>query len=240
MRAGRKYTLAAAILAVVAAAGLSHGRVYLRTGGGSGLESLVYSAAVTINGGKGDLRVFKTVESFDEAVDRLRETEFAENPDALAAGDGMAFGMRTGDGKVARILVASTGTGCAIFRIEQTDSEYGLAKKGPPADRQDRIPVFPGSTRVFSMDNHDTRTAIEVSSSAASPEAIGAALREQLERDGWKNAVFPRGAGPGAPGMPVYMKDRNICCFVVAQAEGEQVSMITVLHKEMNKAERNE
>jgi|GEM_PF-3667101 len=244
MKAGWRKWTAVTVFICFMAAGICHGRVFLRggrssAGSGAGVsgERLAYSSSVVINGGAGALQVYGSGEDFGTAVRRIRAEEFAGKEKDLLVGKSLACGIRTANSKVIRVLLSPTDHGCAIFRIEQAEMEFQKSRGTQSPGLDGKTPVYPGSVHVFSLKNDDTRTSIEVCSSFDAPGSINEFFRSTLDREGWKPSAATIGE---APGMSLFRRGRNLCCFVVAQQADERVSMIVVLHKEMSKAEQSE
>lgn len=226
---------------------LCHGDVFIRRGAtdgspaGSGLERTAYKAAMSVNSGKGQLKVLGLSGDFDAAVATLRATLFAGKEDHLKAGDGLAFGIVRRKDIVVRVLVTEAGGKCVVFKLEQSPEEFADSFRQTSSLRLKELPVYPGSMPVFSAGNDETDSILEISRANTDPATAWNVMDSGMRRARWVTMAKPEQGASPAGGMGVYVRGKEICCVMVRKsAEGGVESLIgLMLHQRKNRNGEN-
>jgi hypothetical protein len=223
-------------LVIFALAGLTvHARVFWRWGGrGDTTHTLktlggtqAYSAPVTVNGGQGQLDVF----SFD--------TPFPTTLRAVGKALGLSFGdpagrsmavqtITTAGSRVRLVMVAPPDvTRTLVFALQQSPDQVRRSQTGPDPAALPHVPVYPGSTPLFSASDQKAHAELALSATTAPPQAVHRFYAAQLDAAGWMPAI----AGAKATTGGIYLRGRSVCC-VQASSQDRQTH-IAILYKEL-------
>jgi len=221
-------------------------KIFLRWGTrarvGRTMETLggkqVYEAEISLNEGRGDLRIY----AFDRsALEVGRDLEKAFETSGLTGRRAsMAFATVRLRGVVLRIVVLDLADGdqTLVFAIEQSASEFKRSASPPENGSVGGIPPYPGSRALFKADDENTGMAFVVSEVQASAENVREFYLSRLVADGWDEAVSPvtkntpAGIRPGSsPSLGLYLKPGKVCCVLAEENGFPKVTRITIVHK---------
>lgn len=214
-------------------------RVFLRWGAGRHaartLEALggksAYESAITLNGGKGDLRVYTFTRSPRDVAQAL---EKAFGVSGLSSGeDSMALATVRSRGMVLRLIVVQLpGRDITlVFAVEQSEEEFARSSSPPDDASIGTIPAYPGSRALFRAEDLGSQTALVVSEARAPAADVRAFYRSRLKAEGWEPALPPPN-GPGAePPLGVYLRSGQICCVLAEEKGFRGETRATILYK---------
>ncbi len=229
-----------AVVAVLLGAAACYARVFLRlgpTGKNTPLNHLggteAYRAEVQINGEEGRLLVASWSEDFSEVIRILRNSWFKDDAEALVPGSGIAVGLMRGDESVSRVIVISMDRVSLVFRLDQTPEDF-VRSQHPSKQHQLRaVSPHPDSTPVFSVQNRDTSTSLELSKVNGDPHAIAAFFDQSMSAGGWVTVFPDPRPGPTGTSMAIYARTSETCCILVRQCEEPGKTLIALLHKRL-------
>jgi len=243
----KRYLYSLAILiAVMATVLVSQGRVFLRWGAAAQslktMESLggtaAYESSVAVNGGSGQLTVFRFDQLLREVVRNLSRT-FAI-PNFTYGGGSMGYGSVTADGKVLRfvaIRIEEQGK-TVVFLIEQSEEDARQSKLAPAASMLSAVPSYPESKPVFFASDGNAGMSMEISRVRTDEESVRQFFATALPGAGWTYAFDPAPnanvstvTAAGGPSLKVYLKKQEVCCVLVDASDVANETRITVLHK---------
>lgn len=218
---------------------MSHARVYRRWGSsaqgdgaikGAGGKT-VYEADMTINSGKGHVTVYSFKLSIGEVVASLRRIFGADN--LTYEGGTMGKALILSKSTATRLIVFGLGTGRStiVVRLEQSVSEFKRSSKPPLKLPVKSLPSYPGSELLFFAKDEKTSTSFAVSTAPSNVSSARSFLTSRLVASGWKPTIPAKSDNMPAPGMTVYLKNREVCCLFVSSSSRPGESRITLLHK---------
>ena len=184
-----------------------------------------YDAAVRINGGKGRLTILSFPRGFRETAREVGRV-FGEAGLERSANN-MVIADITRDGRVIKLLVCRVpeSRNTLVFKLDQSERDARDSRTAPDATRMGAIPLFPGSTPDFYMEDDNTRASLAVCSTTASAEAVQSFFNSRLRSEGWA----PLSAA-GSP-MTVYANGPKLCIALVDHDVNSSQTRITVLLK---------
>jgi hypothetical protein len=210
-------------------------RVFQGVGGGSlfrpdGAGRRVYATTLQLNGGEAAVAV-TAVEGGVPAVGRVLAA--SAPPGAVVrftAGEGTGVGRVEAQGRAVAVLALMPGGAerALAVSVEQTLAERERSCRPAQAVGTTGIPPLPESELTCTMRNDDTRTALESRRTAVAPPAAAAYYDATLRGGGWTRLV-PAGS-PGR-GLMVYMKDADVCCVQIGDADPRGECLVTIVRK---------
>jgi hypothetical protein len=149
--------------------------------------SRAYQSGVKLQDGEGEVTIDITGESLQGVASTLR----TRHGDALAwvEGEVMAWGMIMDNGVLIRYLVQPRPEpqgGFWVTTLTQRVNEAGRPGSPPSRHQLRQLPHLPQSMPQFFSLQEENQTAVEISSTAASPAAALTQLSQQLVSDGWQ------------------------------------------------------
>jgi hypothetical protein len=231
----------AIVLAFLAFAAVCHAHIFRIWGGarpGMSLDQLgakeLYHSKVQINDGSGNLTVYGWGGSFDGLLSDLRRSIFADKGDMAVLGDGMAFGIVEDAGTVSRMVLLKMKEDCVLFQLAQSRREFELSTRASSTHLLTGMPSFPDSEPMFFMENTDTRTSIEISSTKSRPVTVVTSLHSALTSDGWQSP-FPDDGSARFEGSTfrVYLRKKDMCCILATDRTDGTGAMVLVMHKKL-------
>lgn len=184
-----------------------------------------YHAPVDLDGGTGELTLHISGDRLEGVEAHLRQ----KHGDALAWAPGkvMAWGMVIEDRTLYRYLVQPRPESLGGYWI--TTLAMPLREAPPPgvpptSHQLTDLPALPNSRPTFHSLDKGNRTAVEISVTAAAPDAALDQLSSMIEAEGWQ----PSPANVG--GFRMFVR-RNRVAFVGAQRGKDGQTRILRLHK---------
>jgi hypothetical protein len=238
MKLANRYIVVVTAL-LLAGAVVCHGRVFMRWTSASrsteAIETLgckiVYEAAITVNGGEGQITVFGFDKAIGETVVELAKT-FGIAKYKFSGGT-MAMLSAESDDRVIKLIAVDIGgdNRTLLFKIEQSASDAKLSGAGPTEHLMKAVPFYPDSAPLFYAKNNDTGMSLEISSARVAETSVREFYDSSLSGAGWTSAM------PGMnSGLAVFHKGSEICCVLVAaDDDAPGSSKITVLHKPLTR-----
>jgi hypothetical protein len=235
MKLGNRYFLFAAAMLLLAGTIVCQGRVFIRWNAASRstqtMETLggklVYEAAVTVNGGDGQVTVFGFDKAIGKIVTELAKTFGIEKSDF--GGGTMAILSVDSDDRAIRLVAADLNgdNRTLVFKFEQSVADAKVSAARPTRHLMKAVPSYPGSSPQFYAKDNNTGMSVEMSSAPAQESSIREFYDSSLTGSGWTSAL------PGLNGgLAVFKKGAEICCVLVAADDNVSGgSRITVLHK---------
>jgi hypothetical protein len=229
-------------LAVFAAtAVVSTARVYSRVGAAAdvaaALEALggrsLYTSAVTINGGDGELNIH----GFDDPIGLVADAvgQAFDAPALAGADGGMAIALvDTGETTMRFVVVEmAPAGGTLVFALRQSAAEAAKSATPPDARRlAGRVPLFPGAAIHFAAIDDTAHAALVVSDTATEPEIVRAHFDDVLPRGAWQR-VGPPARTAWAGFVAFYIQGPRLCVVAAAPGANGAGTRITVLHKRL-------
>jgi hypothetical protein len=237
----RRYLTHAILLATLSLSCIPslQARVFFRWPGSSDIKGtitslggkLAYESEVTVNGGKGTLRVFSIEGGIDAVAAKLRQAFDIDKLDP--AGTGMATANVDTKNGVLRVIAIDPGEAArtVVLTLEQSKEDSAASRTPPSVSTVKDLPVRPDAESVFFAEDPRSGLLVSLSEAPGDPAAIHASLAGDLEKEGWKPALPVTARGAAGPNLQVFLKDTRICCVFVTAEPGSGRSRITILHK---------
>lgn len=221
------------LLAAVTAFAPCYGRIFLRWGAASksnlAMENeggkKAYASKITLNGGSGEVAVFKFTGPLHETAAKL--SRIFEGMKFTDTNGSMSFGIaRSGDFYI-RILLLQPGLKdeTIVFKTEQSPDDYERSKAPPLTHMLAEVPEFPGSSPAFFAHNEDTDMSLAVASTRSTETAVRKFYDSELTSAGWA-PMFT-----GASSTRIYLRGTEVCFVMLAQSCKDGAGKITLLHK---------
>lgn len=238
MTHAKKTLVVAAAAVLLAGAIVCHGRVFARWSTTSHSTEAIertggrvsYDAAMTLNGGNGQLTVFGFDKPIAATVRELARLFHIEN--FTYDGGTMAAATVTQDDRILKLIAVTLDNEnkTTLFKFEQSVSEAKASGEHPARHFMDIVPPYPGSEPVFYARDNNTGMGMELSSAQGEPATIKSFYNSSLAGSGWKSVVP---GGSASSDLAVFVKGAEVCCVFVSSAGADTPgrSRITVLHK---------
>lgn len=194
------------------------------------LRSEIYTSDITINSGKGVLKVIGCEEPLG-AVKNWLERNFSNR--AVVVSAGMITGFLKGNDTVTRVVALDMGvySQTVVFWMEQSVAEYKKSGQAPHKSAIPDIPVFPGSDFTLSVGDNNRGTRMEIITAPAEADEAAQFFKSAMTSLGWA-LLSPSGPlARRSRQMNIFVKDGDICCILAGAGTGHGSSVITILHK---------
>jgi len=191
---------------------------------------LVYDAAMTVNGGEGQVTVFGFDKAIGETVAELATTFGIK--DFKFGGGTMAMLTVESDERVIKLIATdlSGDNRTLVFKLEQSASDAKASGAKPVEHLMKAVPSYPGSAPLFYAKNNETGMSVEMSSAPAGETSVREFYDSSLTGAGWESALPGLGSG-----LTVFRKGTEICyVLVTTDDDAPGGSRITVLHKSLS------
>ena len=238
-RVQKHFVLVCTIL--ICSVAICSARVFLRWGAASqstrALQALggkiAYEAAVTINGGKGQLAVLNFNRPPSALVPEIRRT-FGVKQFGFAQGN-TAVAVARSENTVVRLIALRLGgpDRMLVFKIEQSAADFSSSNTRPDAHLLTALPGYPGSVPEFFVKDNNTDSSLAVSTARNAPETVRDFFRTRLTGSGWTAALAPTDKAHELlrdQSVAIYLKGHRLCCVMVSPGRAG-TSRITLLHK---------
>jgi hypothetical protein len=233
--------ISAALLISALICGAVNARVFLRSGPVSDVGtlmdrmkgSLVYQAAVDVNGEPGSVTFYSIDAGFERTVLTIEKRTGVQ----MVSGESMASCTLRGDSSVSRLL---------LLQVQRSPTTLVIAFKRSPSTRGHPragingypwLTSLPGLQPVFDMQNRDTGTGLAVSRTTLSPADTTERVASALRADGWRPVYAS--AGTLGKTMNAFLKSDGICYVLTENIEDSGDTRVTLLKKRLDRAPRS-
>ena len=191
--------------------------------------TLAYQSEMNLNGVEGVVHVYGIEKELLDVLEDLRSYySMTGRTGEFFEGEPMAWGVGR-DKKFAVRYFLQEGPSRAttlVYEIKQSLKEYLKTLDKPLQHQMDVIPPYPGSEPTYFMHDLGSDTALEVSSSSTSPEAVTDFYHHSLSTSGWRTRLGDAGS------MRIFEKGRELA--MISASEGaDGVTRITRVHKKL-------
>jgi hypothetical protein len=234
------YRVSILAMIMITTALVCHGRVFLRWGSAAQsartMESLggkiAYTAAININGGKGQLTVFGFNEPIAAVVSSV--TRAFDISGFAYRGGSMGYGSVSTNGQTLRFVVIriESQVQTLVFQIEQTDEENRRSSLPPEGQMLTVVPSYPDSLPLFFASDENAGMSMAISRTSSDMASVQQSMEQALIGAGWEHASLEPREKDVRSDMKVYIKQQEICCILVIPSETTGENRITVLHKQ--------
>jgi hypothetical protein len=196
----------------------------------------IYTSAVRINDGEGNLTIIGCHESLGTVMAKLRQAyascKMLEN---FRQNETLGWAQLHDDGAVVTLLALAPNLAMApnvpeqtmLLVLTQAQGDFDKARLPPGAPRLRDPPPYPGSRAQTYLTSEESQVQLEIYAAAATPEAVQAYYESTLLSQAWTR-LDPAGAS-----LTIYQKGSALCALLVLPAGAGAESTITVLHKRL-------
>lgn len=194
-------------------------------------EQPAYTAPMKLNNGAGDMEVFMCEGSPAKILERLITGYRALGAQVFCvSGPKLGWGLVMLDGKIIRLLVANTGqhNTSTVFRIEQSEAEFGRSQEVPARPLPNDIPVFPGSRWTQAIRNDAARSTVATATVGADANTVLHYYADVLPRAGWLPGLGPRDQASG-----IYVRGSEVLLINANSTGVRGQTVVILLHKKL-------
>ncbi len=224
-----------ALAALSILCGAVHGKVFLSRGTASDaaavLESMdcesIYSAAGSLNGSPGHIRIFGINNSFRDVVAHINSSLEVD----LDTGTSVTTGHVKTKGSASRLtaLRLPQTRRTVVIQFEQEPHSYRQSVTPPPPGSSACLPRLSGSKSVFLLKNSDTGSELGITTAALTPHEAYLQMTDSLNKSGWTQVTEQNRGVTG--NMRVFLKKQDICVVSAEAGKGRRSARIAILKK---------
>lgn len=190
----------------------------------------IYTSAVRINDGQGNLTIIGCNEPLGAVMTRLRQAYAScETLEAFRQNETLGWARMREGGAIVTLLALAPNMPeqTMLFVLTQTPGDAEKSRLPPIAPRLRDPPPYPGSRVQTYLTSEESHLQLEIYAAPALPAAVRQYYESALRGQAWTR-LDPAGASAS---LALYQKGPELCALLVLPTGAE--STITVLHKRL-------